>query len=323
MRYLNATERRWLFFILKLAIALGALLILFAYNRINIDVLDKGLENRWLLLLAFFMMLPPFAIVALRLRIILRNQNIGSSFGQSLHWVMTGAFFDLVMPSGTGGDIVKASYIVKFVGEGKRTAAVMAVVFDRIFGLCGLFCLGLCALVIGWDTVKELPNYILLSLFLVGGSLVPVGAFLILGMPCIADSLRIQKILNRNAFTRKILVILMCFRDIHAEKVLLAKVLLLSAINHLFSCASIFCIAMAFSEPVTVLQALTLFPLAIFGNMFGVAGGFGLGTIGFDLLFQYFLNSGNGAVIGLTFQTLGALARLTGLPFYCRPSRGK
>jgi hypothetical protein len=38
---------------------------------------------------------------------------------------------------------------------------------------------------------------------------------------------------------------------------------------------------------VDFLKGLVVFPLAIFSNVFGVAGGFGLGTLGFDFLFAH------------------------------------
>jgi hypothetical protein len=65
------------------------------------------------------------------------------------------------------------------------------------------------------------------------------------------------------------------------------------------------------------MTGFVVFPLAIFSNVFGVAGGFGGGTVGFDLVITQLLAMENGALIGLLFQSLSALARLVGgLPFY-------
>jgi hypothetical protein len=50
--------------------------------------------------------------------------------------------------------------------------------------------------------------------------------------------------------------------------------------------------------------------------VFGVAGGFGVGTAAFDLILSQLLEIGNGALIGLLFQTLSGVAKLSGLPFY-------
>jgi choline-glycine betaine transporter len=46
---------------------------------------------------------------------------------------------------------------------------------------------------------------------------------------------------------------------------------------------------------VDFLKGLVVFPLAIFSNVFGVAGGFGLGTLGFDFLFAHLFHIPGGA----------------------------
>jgi hypothetical protein len=67
---------------------------------------------------------------------------------------------------------------------------------------------------------------------------------------------------------------------------------------------------------VDFLKGLVVFPLAIFSNVFGVAGGFGLGTLGFDFLFAHLFHIPGGASVGLAFQVLTAATRLLGLPFF-------
>ena len=66
---------------------------------------------------------------------------------------------------------------------------------------------------------------------------------------------------------------------------------------------------------VALVPGFVVFPLAIFGHIFGVAGGFGVGTAAFDLFLSQLLGISNGALIGLLFQSLSAIARLAGLPF--------
>ena len=98
----------------------------------------------------------------------------------------------------------------------------------------------------------------------------------------------------------------------------LALVLGLSILNHIFWCAALFCIVMAFGHTVAIAQGFVVFPVAIFSNIFGFAGGFGVGTAAFDVIFNKLLSINTGAVIGLTFQVLSALSRLSGLPFYLK-----
>jgi hypothetical protein len=83
------------------------------------------------------------------------------------------------------------------------------------------------------------------------------------------------------------------------------------------------CIVIGFGEHVDAALSFSVFPLAIFSNMFGFAGGFGVGTAAFDIIFSSLLNIQTGAAIGLTFQTIQLLSRLLGLPFYIYSGSGK
>ncbi|MGZ8144927.1 MAG: hypothetical protein ACXWTG_12260, partial [Methylosarcina sp.] len=95
----------------------------------------------------------------------------------------------------------------------------------------------------------------------------------------------------------------------------------LSMLNHVFWCTALLFIAIAVGNVVPPMKGFIVFPLAIFGGVFGVAGGFGIGTAAFDFLLSHLLLIQNGALIGLLFQMIGVLSRLTGLPFYLTAMR--
>jgi uncharacterized membrane protein YbhN (UPF0104 family) len=143
---------------LKVAIALLIIGMLAYFNRIDMAVL-YGLADTWPWLVgAFLFTLPPFWIVSYRFKIILSSQQIGVSQYQAVRWTIIGSFFDLAMPSSNGGDLIKAGYVVKHVGAGMRTRAVMAVAFDRVIGLLGLFLLAALVSIVGWDVLRDLPS---------------------------------------------------------------------------------------------------------------------------------------------------------------------
>jgi hypothetical protein len=133
----------------------------------------------------------------------------------------------------------------------------------------------------------------------------------------------VEHILSRNAWGISVRQIIASFNSLRERPRYLFLILLLSIINHIFWCSSLFCIVRALDLSVDVLAGLVVFPLAIFCNIFGVAGGFGGGTAGFDLILSQLLAISNGALIGLLFQFLSALARLMGLPFYLLSPRGE
>jgi uncharacterized membrane protein YbhN (UPF0104 family) len=60
-----------------------------------------------------------------------------------------GMVFNLVIPGGVGGDLIKASYLVRM--RIRRTQAVASMVIDRILGLLALFILAAIAGAISWE----------------------------------------------------------------------------------------------------------------------------------------------------------------------------
>ena len=102
--------------------------------------------------------LPTYALVSLRFYEVLRMQGLQVSFVQALRWTMVGSFFDLCMPSSSGGDIVKAGYVVKAMGTGNRMRGIMAVTFDRGIGLLALFLMAWMACLPAWSELSQMPN---------------------------------------------------------------------------------------------------------------------------------------------------------------------
>lgn len=161
--------------------AIAVLLLLVGFNRLDLNALTALGETWPWLLKAFVLMLPPFLIVSYRFQIILRSQRVNVSLLQAVRWTMIGSFFDLAMPSSNGGDVIKAGYVMKHVGAGMRTRAVMAVAFDRVLGLLGLFLLASTVGVFGWTVVRDLPAAGLVLLASFGASIGALAAFRVLG----------------------------------------------------------------------------------------------------------------------------------------------
>jgi uncharacterized membrane protein YbhN (UPF0104 family) len=311
----------------KLGVAGLVVYLLVHYNRLDWRPLG-ALSATWpWVALAFALMLPPFLIVAWRQQVILRSQSILVPFRQALRWSMIGSFFDLAMPSSNGGDVVKAGLIASHVGAGMRTRAVMAVAFDRVLGLVGLFLLAALGGLVGWTLVGDVPGKGGLLLFALGGSVGVLGAFRVLGSRRLYGHAGLNRFLDARPWGLPLKKFIGTFNELRERPQLLAMALALSMLNHVFWCAALICIARALGNDVSPVEGFIVFPIAIFGNIFGVAGGFGLGTAGFDLLLSLFLGIRNGALVGLVFQTLLALTKLAGLPFFlaspARPGRAR
>lgn len=305
----------------RVLIAILTLTILVRYNRIDAGTLSVAVEAPTLLLLALMIVLPTHLIVAYRFKIVLRGMGIAMQFRSCFSLTMIGAYFDLTMPSSNGGDVIKAAYLLNELGRERRYGAVMAVGVDRILGVIGLFTLALLSSLVGWQSLAEFDQREALVLLTFTLSLLPLLVFLILGSARLIRVLEEYLLPRSPGLGRRLLEVLKVFNVLRQDRWTIPIAIALSMLNHIFWCAAIFLIVHAVGNSVSLFDGLLVFPLAIFGGIFGVAGGFGLGTAAFDAVFATLLGLGGGATIGLIFQIVNAAARLLGLPFflYTRP----
>jgi uncharacterized protein (TIRG00374 family) len=106
------------------------------------------------LVLGFAAILPLFPVQVLRWRMLLKARGLPHEVGRVFKLCMAGSFFNLCLPGSTGGDVVKAYYAAR--GSGRRTEAVMSVLFDRVTGLVSLVLLGgVSGLFILWNPVAR------------------------------------------------------------------------------------------------------------------------------------------------------------------------
>lgn len=304
----------------KITFSAAILYALIALNRIEFDTFLQLTDTWGWLVIAYLLMLPPYLIVSYRFQLVLQSLEIATSFKMALRWTMIGSFFDLAMPSNSGGDIVKAGYLVKYYGTGKRIKSVMAVAFDRVLGVIGLFLLAFISCLLGWEYIRSLPGSSELAIFIATASIAPLLLFRILGSRKLSNSTRVRNFFDMLPMGERLYNMVACFNSLRENPKQLATVIGLSLLNHIFWCAALFCIVMAFNQSIDVAQGFAVFPIAIFSNVFGFAGGFGVGTAAFDVIFSKLLSIQAGAAIGLTFQILSALSRLSGLPFYLKSS---
>ena len=73
---------------------------------------------------------------------LLKVNQVDCSIVDSIRFTWIGVFFNNVVPGQTGGDVVKALYIMRHAGNSGRVAAVVSVLVDRVLGLASLALLG-------------------------------------------------------------------------------------------------------------------------------------------------------------------------------------
>lgn len=84
--------------------------------------------------------------------------------------LLIGLFFNFFIPGGTGGDVVKVFYLIK-EAPGRKTAAVLSVLIDRIVGLFSLIIMALCFIATRWawlTATEETRSCVISGLVILG-----------------------------------------------------------------------------------------------------------------------------------------------------------
>jgi len=86
---------------------------------------------------------------------LLRVNGLQVTLLESLRFTWIGVFFNTVVPGATGGDLIKAIYIMKHC-PGQRVPALVSVIVDRVLGLASLAILGAVVVLFALDRFGEL-----------------------------------------------------------------------------------------------------------------------------------------------------------------------
>lgn len=135
----RAMIRRWKT-LAKIIISLG--LILFLLSRIDLNTLASVLVQAkpgWVTI-TVLLFIGSILLRTLRWQVLVRARGMQVSFWQLSRWYYIGAFFNTLLPTGFGGDVVKSVYLANEVDD--AGGAVGTVVLDRFLGILVLLGIG-------------------------------------------------------------------------------------------------------------------------------------------------------------------------------------
>jgi len=172
--------------------------------------------------------------------------------------------------------------------------------------------------------VDDNPELLRLSRVLLVVCAGSVILFCVLVSPALERSAWRQRLMHLLPYHEKFEALYVAFAGLRRHWVILAAMMGLSLTIQILGCAGILCLAqgLSFTDISTgrpagleLVSALVVLPLAVFLNTFGVAGGFGVGELAFQWLFEHALGLGGGANLALAFHGLFGLTRMLGIPF--------
>lgn len=233
---------------------------------------------------------------------LLKVNGTDVSLAETLRFTWIGIFFNNVVPGATGGDVVKALYIMKRC-PGHRVQVLMSVVVDRVLGLGSLALLGAIVVLFSLDKFAEIAIGI-------WGVILGVG---LLGLVAFSRRLRqlvrLKALLDRlppklGHLLKKVDHAVFVYRE---RKTVIVASLVAGVGNHVLAVLSVVCIGNSLDIGMPSLEYFVLIPVINIVTAVPLApNGWGIG----ESLYSYFFGQygwGNipGVPEAVAKQTMG------------------
>jgi glycosyltransferase 2 family protein len=127
---------RWIFLVVKIAVSLGLLVLLFRQTDISaVGERMRSMDLRWMAA-ALGIYGTMIAVSAWRWRVLIETQQVDCSIGHLVSSFLVATFFNNFLPSNIGGDVIRIADTAPLMAS--RTRATAVVFIDRGLGLVAL-----------------------------------------------------------------------------------------------------------------------------------------------------------------------------------------
>lgn len=267
--------------------------------------------NPWLFALGALCYFATVFIAGARWWWLLRVNGTDVSLGETLRFTWIGVFFNTVVPGATGGDLIKAIYIMKRC-PGHRVPVLVSVIVDRVLGLASLALLGAVVVLFALDRFSQIA----LAIWGV------IGGVGLLGVIALSRRLRqlvrltwlLERLPHKVSHILKLIDQAIFFYRDHQR--VIAASLLVGIVNHIVSVLSVVFIGHALGVGMPSFEYFVLIPVINILSVIPLGpNGWGVGEAAYKYLFSTFgavhLNVSNAAdAMGTRGVALSVLYRL-------------
>ncbi|MEO6053133.1 MAG: lysylphosphatidylglycerol synthase transmembrane domain-containing protein [Chthoniobacterales bacterium] len=247
-----------------------------------------------------------------RWRVLLQVQDIHLPWLRVFQLFMIGLFYNLFLPGGTGGDLMKIFYLLKEVPK-KKSAAFLSVVVDRMFGLLSMVFLAFLIILFRFNLLMKTPETAGLFSVLIIVLGCALGALV---CAFVVSKFHLAHRLPERMPMRGTIIELATAIETYSNQPKAALIAFgLSVTNHCILFLSTYCAARAFTDKLSLVDIFTVFPiiLTIASLPISVAGIGVREKITEQLLHSLFLIPGSVAVlISITSFAMMALWSIVG-----------
>jgi hypothetical protein len=282
MQKIAKSKKRLSFFIRSL-VSIG--LIYYVFHRVSLHVLFQTFKeaNIHYLILSFCITPVLIFISSWKWKVILKALKIHVSIFKLFWLYVVGYFFNTVLPTNVGGDVVRAYSLGKSTNQNAK--AFSSVFIERFTGLTALLFMAILAFFIAIRNFWDLKLSIALILCLVGYIFI---LFFLLNKSIIR---RIQKVPIRflKVVFNKVLKFQEAILSLRHEKAALVFAIFNSFLFYFVAVLNVYVSSLAFNASLSFFDALLITPIVLVITMIPISiGGIGLAE------YAYFFTSGIG-----------------------------
>jgi uncharacterized membrane protein YbhN (UPF0104 family) len=131
--------------LIRIGAGFALLVLLYYWHVIDLGALNILVARPDILALALAASLANIPLEALRWHILLRAQGIDLRLWRTIRVLAISVFFANFLPGAAGGDLIRGVYVYR-ASPGRRAAAMLSILIDRLIGLVAFVLLGLAAM---------------------------------------------------------------------------------------------------------------------------------------------------------------------------------
>ncbi len=271
---------------LKVFVAAALVAFMLHGGALDLGALRVLVDRPELIVASLLVIALAITLAAVRWRLLLRVAGVDVSFPRALQLQLVGQFFNIVIPGGIGGDVIKAIYVGRDVEASKRPAIYLIGFVDRLIGVAGIVVIAAISLALHGRDVWQTPGLRGLGFLVMGLTaatcLGPIVLLVVVGKR------REAGVSGPSWLARTLDHLVRGLRLVASRPGALATALLLAVGVHVLGAAIFAALTIAITpHDVSLLNVATVYPLGMLTVMVPISyAGIGVGHVAFERLFE-------------------------------------
>ncbi|WP_164970299.1 lysylphosphatidylglycerol synthase transmembrane domain-containing protein [Halarcobacter ebronensis] len=301
---------------IKFLIAFGLLYWLFDSGKLDFSLI-LNLSPLYIII-CFFVSLITIFFVSIRLKILLKGQNIISNNFYLFKISLIGLFYSTFLPGGISGDVIKSYYLLKYKkGDITKTPIFLTVIIDRLVGFHALVFLGFISNIIALFLVTDqLKHFLNLSFWIF--LTINICFLLLFNTKLFYTIFNFFKSKNISILVK----LFMALEVFIKNRIVYVKSFFISIVTQILSICIIFLLMKSARIDIDYIYTTIISVYTFIINIAPISpGGLGVGEIAFDNMLSIFTKQHNGASIFLAARIFYYIPSLIGIYYFIAMKR--